>query len=78
MKIFITFFLAVSPASICYNETLSTLRYAQRAKNIVNKPKINEVSMSVKKQGLISTNCFLKVESEQGSVKFFSKLKNSK
>ncbi|XP_052105920.1 uncharacterized protein LOC127738640 isoform X2 [Mytilus californianus] len=32
----------ISPASICYNETISTLRYAQRAKNIVNKPKINE------------------------------------
>ena len=35
--------LAVTPASLYYNETLSTLRYAQRAKSIVNKPKINEV-----------------------------------
>lgn len=33
---------AVSPASDNYDETLSTLRYANRAKNIKNKPKINE------------------------------------
>ncbi|KAJ8309149.1 hypothetical protein KUTeg_014023 [Tegillarca granosa] len=32
----------VSPASQYYNETISTLRYAQRAKRIVNKPMINE------------------------------------
>ena len=33
---------AVSPASENYEETLCTLRYANRAKNIKNKPKINE------------------------------------
>ena len=33
---------AVSPASDNYEETLSTLRYANRAKNIKNKPIINE------------------------------------
>eukprot|EP00794_Sanderia_malayensis_P020150 gene20150-22124_t len=33
---------AVSPADINYGETLSTLRYASRAMNIVNKPVINE------------------------------------
>ena len=33
---------AVSPANYNYDETLSTLRYANRAKNIQNKPKINE------------------------------------
>ncbi len=33
---------AVSPASDSYDETLSTLRYASRAKQIKNKPKINE------------------------------------
>lgn len=33
---------AVSPADYNYDETLGTLRYASRAKNIVNKPKINE------------------------------------
>ncbi|KAM6971984.1 kinesin-like protein KIF16B [Aplochiton taeniatus] len=34
----------VSPADVNYGETLSTLRYANRAKNIVNKPTINEDS----------------------------------
>ncbi|RWS28586.1 kinesin-like protein KIF16B isoform X2, partial [Leptotrombidium deliense] len=32
----------VSPADCNYGETLSTLRYANRAKNIINKPTINE------------------------------------
>ncbi|OAF70267.1 hypothetical protein A3Q56_01983 [Intoshia linei] len=32
----------VSPADVNYGETLSTLRYANRAKNIKNKPVINE------------------------------------
>jgi hypothetical protein len=33
---------AISPADYNYSETLSTLRYASRAKFIKNKPKINE------------------------------------
>lgn len=33
---------AISPADINYNETLSTLRYASRAKSIVNSPMVNE------------------------------------
>ena len=33
---------AISPADYNYDETLSTLRYANRAKNIKNIPKINE------------------------------------
>ena len=33
---------AISPAGDNYEETLSTLRYANRAKNIKNKPTINE------------------------------------
>ncbi len=33
----------MGPADWNYDETLSTLRYANRAKNIKNKPKINEV-----------------------------------
>lgn len=33
---------ALSPADYNYDETLSTLRYAARAKCIQNKPKINE------------------------------------
>jgi kinesin family member 17 len=32
----------ISPADYNHEETLSTLRYASRAKNIANKPKINE------------------------------------
>lgn len=33
---------AVSPADVNYGETLSTLRYASRAKSIVNSPTVNE------------------------------------
>eukprot|EP00817_Percolomonadidae_sp_ATCC50343_P000195 CAMPEP_0117418516 /NCGR_PEP_ID=MMETSP0758-20121206/272_1 /TAXON_ID=63605 /ORGANISM="Percolomonas cosmopolitus, Strain AE-1 (ATCC 50343)" /LENGTH=1059 /DNA_ID=CAMNT_0005199047 /DNA_START=87 /DNA_END=3266 /DNA_ORIENTATION=+ len=33
---------AMSPASICYEETLSTLKYANRAKQIKNKAVVNE------------------------------------
>lgn len=33
---------AMSPADYNAEETLSTLRYANRAKNIKNKPKINQ------------------------------------
>lgn len=33
---------AISPADVNYSETLNTLRYASRAKNIVNKPTVNE------------------------------------
>ena len=32
----------ISPADDNYDETLSTLRYANRAKNIKNRPKINQ------------------------------------
>ena len=32
----------MSPADCNYGETLSTLRYANRAKKIVNKPTVNE------------------------------------
>ncbi|XP_029172817.1 kinesin-like protein Klp98A isoform X2 [Nylanderia fulva] len=32
----------ISPAECNYNDTLSALRYANRAKNIINKPTINE------------------------------------
>jgi kinesin family protein 3/17 len=33
---------AISPSDYNYDETLGTLRYASRAKNIKNKPRINE------------------------------------
>ncbi|XP_073776256.1 kinesin-like protein KIF16B isoform X4 [Danio rerio] len=36
--------LAISPADVNYSETLNTLRYASRAKNILNKPTVNEDS----------------------------------
>ena len=32
---------AISPADYNFDETLTTLRYASRAKNIKNKPRIN-------------------------------------
>jgi len=32
----------LGPADYNYDETMNTLRYANRAKNIKNKPKINE------------------------------------
>ncbi|KAL0964817.1 hypothetical protein UPYG_G00329420 [Umbra pygmaea] len=34
----------ISPADVNYSETMSTLRYANRAKNIINTPKVNEDS----------------------------------
>ncbi|XP_073691021.1 uncharacterized protein kif16bb [Garra rufa] len=34
----------ISPADVNYSETLNTLRYASRAKNILNKPTVNEES----------------------------------
>ncbi|XP_047458312.1 kinesin-like protein KIF16B isoform X2 [Mugil cephalus] len=37
-----TMIATVSPADVNYTETLSTLRYACRAKNIVNTPTVNE------------------------------------
>ena len=33
---------AISPADYNYDETLSSLRYASRAKSIKNKPYVNE------------------------------------
>ena len=39
---------AVSPSASCHNETLNTLRFANQAKNIVNDPKVNEVSFDLR------------------------------
>lgn len=39
---FYSMYFQISPADCNYGETLSTLRYANRAKNIINKPTINE------------------------------------
>jgi hypothetical protein len=41
-QVLYVFVAAISPADCNYGETLSTLRYANRAKNIINKPTINE------------------------------------
>ena len=41
---------AVSPSASCHNETLNTLRFANQAKNIVNDPKVNEVSFDLRKK----------------------------
>lgn len=34
--------LNISPAKMYFNETLSTLRFGQRAQNIINNPKVNK------------------------------------
>lgn len=38
----LTLFAAISPASGSYNETAHTLRFAQRAQSVVNRPVVNE------------------------------------
>ena len=35
---------AIRPGYLYYEETLNTLKYADRAKKIKNKPKVNELS----------------------------------
>lgn len=35
---------AVSPSAACHGETLHTLRFANLAKNVINTPRVNEVS----------------------------------
>lgn len=40
-------FVAISPAEVNYAETLSALRYANRAKNIINRPTVNEVYTNI-------------------------------
>nr|XP_013012872.1 LOW QUALITY PROTEIN: kinesin-like protein KIF28P [Cavia porcellus] len=41
-----TLIAAISPADICYEETLSTLRYAERAKKVRNKAVVNTCTLS--------------------------------
>ncbi|CAO2638620.1 Kinesin-like protein KIF28P [Lemmus lemmus] len=40
-----TLIAAISPADICYEETLSTLRYAERAKKVQNRAMINTCTL---------------------------------
>ncbi|KAH3846088.1 hypothetical protein DPMN_088382 [Dreissena polymorpha] len=43
-----TFMIAtISPSSRYYSESISTLRYAQRAKNIINQPHVNEKTRGI-------------------------------
>lgn len=44
---YFVFLLAISPAECNYGETLSTLRYAHRAKSIINMPTVNEVKQNL-------------------------------
>ncbi|XP_024431745.2 kinesin-like protein KIF28P [Desmodus rotundus] len=41
-----TLLAAISPADICYEETLSTLRYAERAKKVRNKAVVNTAALT--------------------------------
>ncbi|XP_045715329.1 kinesin-like protein KIF28P [Phyllostomus hastatus] len=41
-----TLIAAISPADICYEETLSTLRYAERAKKVRNKAVVNTAALT--------------------------------
>ncbi|XP_052510106.1 kinesin-like protein KIF28P [Budorcas taxicolor] len=46
-----TLIAAISPADICYEETLSTLRYAERAKKIRNKAVVNTSTLIRESRG---------------------------
>lgn len=37
-----SFITAVSPSNSCYSETINTLRFGQRAKQIISHPFVNE------------------------------------
>ncbi|XP_069786984.1 kinesin-like protein KIF28 isoform X3 [Narcine bancroftii] len=52
----------VSPADICYEETLSTLRYTERTKNIQNKAVINENATERLVQELKAENAKLQLK----------------
>lgn len=70
-----SFFTAISPADVNYGETLSTLRYANRAKNIINKPTINEDANVKLIRELRAEIARLKTLLAQGSqVEFFCDL----
>ena len=68
---------AVSPADYNYDETLGTLRYASRAKNIVNKPKINEDPKDALLKEYLSEIEKLKAMKKGGAFKFDPSIKYS-
>ncbi|XP_022217263.1 osmotic avoidance abnormal protein 3 isoform X2 [Drosophila obscura] len=63
----------ISPADSNYDETLSTLRYASRAKNISNKPKINEDPKDAQLRQYQSEILHLKRMLEESEQKIFRK-----
>lgn len=72
---------AISPADINYDETLSTLRYADRAKQIVCKAVVNEDAnaklIRELKEEIQKLRDLLKsegIEVEQGECKLISRL----
>lgn len=73
MQPYLTAFVAISPAECHYAETLSTLRYANRAKKIVNKPTVNEDPHVKLIRELREENARLKelLESQQVQCNFF-------
>ncbi|XP_006897820.1 PREDICTED: kinesin-like protein KIF28P [Elephantulus edwardii] len=52
-----TLIATISPADICYEETLSTLRYAERAKRIRNKAVVNTWKLTRASRTEESTSC---------------------
>ena len=60
----------VSPASINLEETLSTLEYAHRAKNIQNKPEVNQ-KISKKEKLLVSLFFLFFVEKPYLCISFW-------
>jgi hypothetical protein len=55
-KCFLYYIVAISPADVNYAETLSALRYANRAKNIINRPTVNEVTLFIYMSGVVVLN----------------------
>lgn len=69
---------ALSPSFINYEETLSTLRYADRAKKIQNKAVINESEQDKILRLLKEENKELKGKIEELSIRLFTKNPNNK
>jgi kinesin family protein 3/17 len=55
-------FAAIGPADYNFDETINTLRYANRAKNIKNKPKVNRDPKDAKMQEMQDEIALLKGE----------------
>ncbi|KAM7385797.1 hypothetical protein PAMP_001853 [Pampus punctatissimus] len=64
-----TMIATISPADVNYGETLSTLRYASRAKNIVNSPTVNEDGSVKVSRGELSSSLNIEEELHQNEAK---------